>query len=184
MRLTITNRALNSTFTGSTSTTLSLEDSYDEHRQKNFAMLSLAGWLTTSVVGQTASPNKVFGRYQQFVWQEQHGLPQNTVIAATRSRDGYLWFGTIEGAARFDGVRFTVFESSNTSAIRGNRVFALLEDRFNNLWMTTVTGGLTKRSADGRFTHFSTREGLSDDHTTCLLEDRRAPSGSGRMAAG
>src|SRR5262245_54593098 len=137
-----------------------------------FTILSLTVCLAGSALGQTHSPNKVFGRYQQFVWQEQHGLPQNTVIAATRTRDGYLWFGTIEGSARFDGVRFTVFESGNTSAIRGNRVFDLLEDRFSNLWMTTVTGGLTMRSAGGRFTHFSTQEGLSDDHTTCLLEDR------------
>ncbi len=137
-----------------------------------FGMLALTGSLTVNALSQSYSPNKVFGRYQQFVWQEQHGLPQNTVIAATRSRDGYLWFGTIDGAARFDGVRFTVFESSNTSAIQGNRVFSLLEDGFSNLWMTTVTGGLTRRSADGRFTHFSTHDGLSDDHTTYLLEDR------------
>lgn len=137
-----------------------------------------AGSLTVTSLGQTYSPNKVFGRYQQFVWQEQHGLPQNTVISAVRSRDGYLWFGTIDGAARFDGVRFTTFDSSNTNGIHGNRVFALLEDRFGNLWMTTVTGGLSRRStasaanSDGHFTLFSTREGLSDDHTTCLLEDR------------
>ncbi|MBI3759937.1 MAG: hypothetical protein HY269_09330 [Deltaproteobacteria bacterium] len=48
--------------------------------------------------GQTLSPLKVLGQYQQFVWQEQHGLPQNTVQALVRTRDGYLWLGTLAGA--------------------------------------------------------------------------------------
>ena len=45
--------------------------------------------------------------YRVRVWQTDDGLPQNSVHAIAQSEDGYLWVGTHEGLARFDGVRFT-----------------------------------------------------------------------------
>jgi ligand-binding sensor domain-containing protein len=63
---------------------------------------------------QSMSGNRVFGRYQQTLWQEREGLPQNTVLAVTKTRDGYVWLATYEGAARFDGVRFTLFTGAAT----------------------------------------------------------------------
>jgi ligand-binding sensor domain-containing protein len=81
-----------------------------------------------AAAAQTVAPNQVFGRYQQFHWQEQHGLPQNTVLAVTATRDGYLWLGTYEGAVRFDGTRFAAFNPGNTPEIGNQHVTALLED--------------------------------------------------------
>jgi hypothetical protein len=49
-------------------------------------------------------------------WQVEQGLPQNKVTAVVQTRDGYLWIGTYNGLARFDGVRFTVFYDNNTPA--------------------------------------------------------------------
>ena len=43
---------------------------------------------------QIVSPNMVFGHYQQFVWQKQHELPQNTVLAVAATRDGYALLST------------------------------------------------------------------------------------------
>ena len=48
------------------------------------------------------------------VWHLRQGLPQGTVTAITQTRDGYLWLGTEEGLARFDGVRFAIFDRKNT----------------------------------------------------------------------
>ena len=64
-----------------------------------------------------SSRHDAFGRYQQVTWQERDGLPQNTVLAIASTPDGYLWMGTYEGAVRFDGVRFTLFNPSNTTGI-------------------------------------------------------------------
>jgi ligand-binding sensor domain-containing protein/signal transduction histidine kinase len=136
-----------------------------------------------SSLAQTLSPHKVFGRYQQYVWTDQHGLPQNSVHAIVRTRDGYLWLGTVEGAVRFDGVRFTVFDSSNTAEIKSSEIVALLEDRSGALWLATNGGGLN-RLADGRFTRFTTREGLSDDYVRCLLEDRAGNLWIGTLSGG
>ena len=43
------------------------------------------------------------------MWTQQQGLPQDTIRAITQTADGYLWLGTDEGLARFDGYEFVVF---------------------------------------------------------------------------
>ena len=110
--------------------------------------------LVATPHAQMVSLNRIFGRYQQFQWREQDGLPQNTVLAITTTRDGYLWVGTYEGLARFDGARFTVFNPANTTAIGNSFVTSMLEDHAGNLWISTWGGGLTRLS-EGRFTRYT-----------------------------
>jgi hypothetical protein len=50
-------------------------------------------------------------------WQADAGLPENSVTAIQQTPDGYVWVGTQEGMARFDGVRFEVFTPANTPAL-------------------------------------------------------------------
>jgi ligand-binding sensor domain-containing protein len=59
-----------------------------------------------------------------------------------QARDGYLWLATFGGLARFDGVRFTIFNSANTPGLKSNRITALFEDRRGVLWLGTETGEL------------------------------------------
>lgn len=141
--------------------------------------LRLIGWLlclfcilSGAAVSQIISPERLFGRYQQFVWQDQHGLPQNGISRIAQTPDGYLWLAIAEGVARFDGVRFTAFDIGNTPEIKSNNVQSLLVDRSGTLWIGTHGGGLT-RYQNGQFTHFSTEQGLSDAHIKCLVEDFR-----------
>lgn len=47
--------------------------------------------------------------YSIAAWSTEDGLPGNSVTALLQARDGYLWVGTTHGLARFDGVRFKVF---------------------------------------------------------------------------
>ena len=49
-------------------------------------------------------PSKALTEFSHDVWQIEDGLPQSTVRAIVQTRDGYLWFGTEEGLARFDGA--------------------------------------------------------------------------------
>ena len=82
-------------------------------------------------------------------WQIADGLPQSTVQAFARTSDGYLWLGTQEGLARFDGARFTVFEPGNENAIPNKNVTALHIDKAGTLWIGTRSG--LARFDQGRF---------------------------------
>ena len=95
-------------------------------------------------------PTKAISQYVHALWDSDNGLPQNSVNAVIQTRDGYIWFGTQEGLVRFDGVRFTIFDSRQ-GVIPHNYVTALVEDHDGALWIGTNDGALT-RHVGGRFT--------------------------------
>jgi ligand-binding sensor domain-containing protein/signal transduction histidine kinase len=76
-------------------------------------------------------------------WQLEDGLPDNSVKAILQTRDGFLWLGTDNGLARFDGVIFRPFNTRNTPELKSDRVRCLLEDHDGGLWIGTEGGGLT-----------------------------------------
>jgi ligand-binding sensor domain-containing protein len=53
----------------------------------------------------------VFSQYRVENWSTEQGLPHKTVRSVLQTRDGYIWAATSDGLARFDGVRFTVFNT-------------------------------------------------------------------------
>jgi signal transduction histidine kinase/ligand-binding sensor domain-containing protein/CheY-like chemotaxis protein len=110
--------------------------------------------------------DKSIGQYVHRIWQREHGLPQQSVVGIAQTGDGYLWIGTQEGLARFDGVRFTVFDSSNEAAFRSNRITALLAATPRELWVGTESGVV--RYAGGTFSAFTTADGLPDDSVLTL----------------
>ena len=76
------------------------------------------------------------------VWNAADGLRQSSVIALTQTRDGYLWLGTLNGLARFDGNSFATFNVNNTPGLAGNGIIFLYEDRQANFWVVTDNGSL------------------------------------------
>ena len=61
-----------------------------------------------------ASP--ALAEYAHDTWTTSQGLPHNAVLDIAQTRDGYLWFGTWEGLARYNGMGFATL--SRTS-VRG-----------------------------------------------------------------
>ena len=72
------------------------------------------------------------------------GWQQSTVTAIEQGHEGYLWLGSYHGLVRFDGVRFTVFNSGNTPGLVNGLVTSLLEDENGWLWIGHETGELTQ----------------------------------------
>lgn len=102
--------------------------------------------------------SKQLREYRRQSWQDDNGLPQNTVYAVLQTKDGFLWLATEGGLVRFDGVDFRVFDTANTPQLRSNFVNGLTEDTSGALWISTADGLLCLR--DGRFTVFTLDEGL------------------------
>ena len=94
----------------------------------------------------TAAPN-----YFTRTWQVEQGLPQNKVTAVVQTSDGYLWAGTYNGLARFDGTRFTVYDDNNTPELRSRRITSLFETADGTLWIGTESGDVSLYK-DGHFT--------------------------------
>ena len=123
-----------------------------------------------------AETNKEPGSVAFRAWTRDAGLPQNAVRALAQTPDGYIWVGTDEGIARFDGVRFVTF--SAREGLHGERVRTLLADSRGALWIGTTGDGLT-RLENGQFTTYTTKEGLPGNTINALAED-----GEGRLWVG
>lgn len=107
--------------------------------------------------------------YEHQTWQTESGLPQNSVHSIAQTKDGYLWLATEDGLARFDGVKFVVFDSENTPQLRNNNIRCLLEARDGSLWIATADG-LT-RLQHGQFSLFTTNQGLPSNNVLSLSQD-------------
>jgi len=119
-------------------------------------------------VGLALDPHKSLSQYSRTVWTEQHGLPEDTIRAITQTPDGYLWLGTDEGLARFDGYEFTVFNKANGD-LPANSVTALAAAPDGSLWIGTTNGLVNYR--DKRFRTYTVKSGLPDDAIGNLYTD-------------
>ncbi len=124
------------------------------------------------------NPRKSVSQYTRTVWTQQQGLPQDSIRAIAQTSDGFLWLGTDEGLSRFDGYEFVNF-AQRPGGLPGNSISALLADRDGSLWIGT-SNGLT-RYRRGKFTTYTTRDGLADNVITALCQ---TADGSLWIAAG
>jgi signal transduction histidine kinase/ligand-binding sensor domain-containing protein len=131
----------------------------------------LTVWIVAACCIQAAwalDPHKTLTQYSRHVWGLQNGLPQDTVKSITQTPDGYLWLGTDEGLARFDGFEFTVF-SRPVSDLPANSITALAASPDGSLWIGTANGlGLY---SNRRFRTFTIKDGLPDNDIRDLYSD-------------
>ncbi len=117
-----------------------------------------------------ASSNK---EYVRSSWSSTEGLPANWVMTIAQTRDGYLWFGTDDGLARFNGTQFVVFDQTHSPGLPLNStgITALLADeRQNVLWVGSYVGGLSRYS-DGKLRTYTVQDGLPSDSINALAQD-------------
>ena len=125
------------------------------------------GFALNSASAKTLTDNQFLKKR----WTTEEGLPQNTVTSMVQTREGYLWLGTFGGLVRFDGVRFTTFNTANTPALRSNRIMSLYEDADGTLWIGTETGDVVRRQNEV-FDIFVYAEGNTGNVVLSLLVDR------------
>ena len=98
----------------------------------------------------------------------QDGLPQNTVNAICQDKEGYIWFATQVGAARYDGYTFEYFNTS--TGLLDNFINCLLVSGNGHIWFGTE-GGITEFNGS-QYTTFTSDEGLVNNHIDDMFEDK------------
>src|SRR5947209_6164747 len=95
-------------------------------------ILVIGFWLACASGAEVTAASSL--RYTTEHWDADRGLPEDTVVAMTQTRDGYLWLGTLDGLVRFDGigrntgagrVQFPVFKEDNTPGLTSSRIVKL-----------------------------------------------------------
>ena len=120
----------------------------------------LLALLIASLPGYALDPRKSLTQYSRSSWTQSQGLPQNGIRAMAQTTDGYLWIGTREGIARFDGYQFTAFNREHGD-LPSNTIYALAAAPKGGLWIGTPEGLTEYRN--GRFHNFTKKDGLPDN---------------------
>ena len=123
--------------------------------------LALTAWNAASALDPSRRVTQTIHR----AWNQEDGLPQDTVRALAQTPDGYLWIGTDEGLARFDGYEFTAFNRRG-GELPSNTVWALTVANDGTLWISTPAGLV--RYKDGIFHTLTKVDGLPDSSVSSI----------------
>ena len=136
-------------------------------------------WLTLSVlflIPSAAQSQPAGIKFSHLTTAE--GLSQSSVRCILKDRYGFLWFGTRDGLNRYDGYNFKVYRNDvkKPGSLPSNHILTLSEDKAGNLWVGTITGGISRydRKSDSFITY--THKGdntstLSNPAVLSILED-------------
>ncbi|MCX6297224.1 MAG: SpoIIE family protein phosphatase, partial [Bacteroidetes bacterium] len=150
-------------------------------------------WVSSYSGGVSKYDGKSFTHYTY-----KEGLTNNYVRRIFQDKYGNIWFCNYKnGVCKFDGKIFTRYGEQN--GLSNNDVRSVLEDKNGNLWFGTYGGGVCKYNgnrideiekeiktvvkapekinlSDGKFvrsfTQYTTKEGLSNNFVSSMLQDK------------
>ena len=89
--------------------------------------------VTTGISFSQLNPNNI----TQFT--EKDGIPGSQVSEILIDKFGYVWIGTINGLARFDGYEFKRFynDPNDSTSMKGFIIWSLFEDSKGRIWISS-----------------------------------------------
>lgn len=122
------------------------------------------------------------------------GLPDDGVWSVCKDKNGIIWFGTEEGACRYDGKTFTSFplpvpevKEYPTGIQRAKIIWDIEEDKNGDIWFATYGGlyrydthlgtpagnGMLQTDSRPALTNYKAKEGLGTDFVFSIFEDKK-----------
>src|SRR3977135_66563 len=109
-----------------------------------------AGWVILAIAVQLMLVADAFAldshrgvtQYAHTHYEARDGMPPGLANSIAQTPDGYLWTGSEEGLARFDGAAFTTFDHRKTDGVPANAFTALAVDGAGTLWAGTREHGV------------------------------------------
>jgi signal transduction histidine kinase/ligand-binding sensor domain-containing protein/CheY-like chemotaxis protein len=128
---------------------------------------ALAAGIGTGI-GTAGVPGSPEGRPSFRFFGSEQGLPQNTPQAFALDARGFLWTGTQDGAAVYNGRVWKTVDMPNRE--ESNGILDILAGADGSMWFAT-TIGLARLHA-GRWTLFRKDAGLPSNRVLSLAEER------------
>ncbi|CAM2067790.1 Histidine kinase [Sulfidibacter corallicola] len=97
----------------------------------------------------------------------ENGLPQSSIRALHQDAKGFLWFGTLAGVRRFDGVEFRNPFLRDVERLHAARF--ITEDSRGRVWIATDRGAVTY--SDNGIQHYKDFDGIQSPTLNHIIED-------------
>lgn len=117
----------------------------------------------------SAQPVRPIEGYYRESWSQRDGLPHSLINAIAQTPDGYLWLATWEGAARYNGREFVVFDRESVAEMTDHGFRAMTVGRDGSLWVGASRGGVMRLS-QGTWIRLDREDGLAQDEIMGLAE--------------
>jgi len=148
------------------------------------ALLSFLSFLIFPAFGQNANTHFRYLTTAQ-------GLSQNNVTCILKDKQGFMWFGTLDGLNKYDGYSFTVYRNDpdNVQSLGHNYIQTIFEDKKGRLWIGTREGGLSlyNRQLDN-FANYQNVAGssntISHNNVKSIAEDKNGNLWIGTFGGG
>lgn len=105
------------------------------------------------------------------------GLPNSNVTAIVQDARGFMWFGTQDGLARYDGTRMTVYRPNDKEphSISSGYITSLALDSSGKLWVGTSERGVNLYDPEtDRFERIGTgKGGLTSEGVIAIARDAK-----------
>ncbi len=123
---------------------------------KKWFLLCIPGFLCLPLWGMAQSGSNVDAAayWQKYLirnFTAEQGLPSSSVFLTGQDSQQFIWFGTRDGIARFDGKTMTPFSGSDYPQIRMASIYSMREDSEGTLWFS-ANENLLISYKNGRFT--------------------------------
>jgi ligand-binding sensor domain-containing protein/signal transduction histidine kinase len=109
--------------------------------------------------------------------ESEGGFPSNLVYKIYQDSKGFIWFGTMYGLYRYDGVNYNSYRYNpfDSTSIGNDDVISIFEDSNGYLWFGTYMGGASrydsKTSTFTRFVYKENSNSLCDNTVWSITED-------------
>ena len=137
-------------------------------------MIKESKYIIIFIIYTLLSVNSLFAQYPRINFRSlstDDGLANNSTHCILQDKQGYLWFGTIDGLNRYNGNSFKVFkhDPDDPASISSNDIRCLYIDNQDRLWVGTLDNGLNLFDYETeKFTHFH----HNPDDSTSLCQAR------------
>ena len=74
------------------------------------------------------------------------GLSQSQIFTILQDKNGFIWFGTLDGLNKYDGYKFKIYkrQSKLSNTLSDNNILSLCEGNSGIIWIGTEGGGLNR----------------------------------------
>lgn len=114
------------------------------------------------------------------VIDKRQGLPNDIVFAIAQDRQGFLWFATMDGLARWDGYAMRVWRHNpeDSTGLASSDIRWVMEDSEGMIWVCTQAAGVHRfNPRTETFDHFYHKKGdpatIDGDEATAIFEDKQ-----------
>lgn len=98
----------------------------------------------------------------------ENGLPSPNVNCIYQDHNAYLWIGTSNGIAKYNGSSFELIDQRN--GLAEQNITAIYEDQYNNIWIGHLNGALSKIS-NSEISVINLNDGADYSKITNIQED-------------